>query len=129
MRSVKTFFYSFILSMFAALIIFSCVGMSFANITSETDTPKEGVPMGKVGVEDSKTILLCVDSDCPYFFILKFSAIENRVGIAALSPSFEINSEEIGERFKKAGAMQCLMDIESRYSINIDYYLQCSWGQ
>ena len=76
--------------------------------------------MREASVEDSKTILLCIDSYQPFFFIFKFSAIENRVGIAAISPSFEIDDEKLEAKFKKAGAMQCLLDIENLYGINID---------
>ena len=129
MKSTKTFFYSFLVSMVVMLMVMGCMGLALANRSTETDTPKEGVPMGMAGGEDSKTILLCIDSQYPYFFLFKFSAIENRVGIAAISPSFEISGEKIGERFQKAGAMQCLMDMESEYGINIDYYLQCTWRQ
>ena len=129
MRTVKTFFYSFILSLIVGLAILGSVDVLLPDRSTETDTPKAGVPMRQVSVEDSKTLLLCIDSRQPYFFLLKFSAIENRVGIAAISPSFEIDNESLDEKFRKAGAMQCLMDIEERYGINIDYYLQCTWQQ
>ena len=129
MNNLKTFFYSFIFSAITLLVIFGCVDVSLKTKSSETDTPQQGIPMGMAGGEDSKTILLCVDEDFPYFFLFKFSAIENRVGIAALSPSLEISEKSLAEIFSKAGGMQCLLDIEKEYQINIDYYLQCSWRQ
>ena len=129
MNNLKAFFYSFIFSAITLMIIFGCVDAALNTRTSETDTLQQGVPMGMAGGEDSKTILLCVDEKYPYFFLFKFSAIENRVGIAALSPSLEISDKNLAEIFSKAGGMQCLMDIEEQYGINIDYYLQCSWQQ
>ena len=129
MKTAKVFFYSFILSLMVGLAMLGGVNIILANSSKETDTPKTGVPMREASVEDSKTILLCIDSYQPFFFIFKFSAIENRVGIAAISPSFEINDEKLEDKFKKAGAMQCLLDIENLYGINIDYYIQCSWQQ
>ena len=129
MKTAKTFFYSFILSLVVGFVMLGSVDIILSNSSKETDTPKTGIPMREASVEDSKTILLCIDSSQPFFFILKFSAIENRVGIAAISPSFKIDDTKLEDKFKKTGAMQCLMDIENQYDINIDYYLQCSWQQ
>ena len=128
MNSRKTFFYSFLLSVFAAMGVFTLVYITMSS-SLETDTPQQGVPMGRPGIEDSKTVLLCVEGDCPYFLLMKFNAIENRVGIAAISQGFEISTNSLGHRLESAGAMQCLMDIEAEYGITIDYYLQCPWQQ
>ena len=129
MKTAKAFFYSFIFSLMMGVVVLGGVNMILTSDSKETDTPKTGVPMRDASVEDSKTILLCIDSPQPFFFILKFSAIGNRVGIASISPSFEIDDEKLEDKFKKAGAMQCLLDIENQYNINIDYYIQCSWQQ
>lgn len=128
MNSRKTFFYSFLLSVFAAMGVFALVYITMSS-SLETDTPQQGVPMGRPGIEDSKTILLCIEDDCPYFLLMKFNAIENRVGIAAISQGFEISGISLGKRLESAGAMQCLMDLEAEYGIAIDYYLQCPWQQ
>lgn len=128
MNSRKTFFYSFLLSSLVAMGVFGLVYLTMSS-SLETDTPQRGVPMGRPGIEDSKTILLCIEDDCPYFLLMKFNAIENRVGIAAISQGFEISASSLGQSLKSAGAMQCLMDIESEYGIAIDYYLQCPWQQ
>lgn len=129
MNGRKTFIYSFLISSLFVMVIFGGVYMAISSKSQQAGTPQEGVPMGRPSVEDSKTILLCIDGEYPYFFLFKFNAIENRIGIAVFSPSYRINQNTIEENFKKAGAMQCVLDTESAFDINIDYYLQCNWNQ
>ncbi len=129
MNGKKTFLYSFFISSLFVMIILGGVYIAVSGRSQQAGTAQEGVPMGRPGVEDSKTILLCVDGQYPYFFLFKFNAIENRTGIAVFSPSYKINQNTLEENFKKAGAMQCVLDMESAYDINIDYYLQCDWSQ
>lgn len=129
MNSRKTFFYSFFVSVFVCMIIFGSVYIAVSDSSQQAGTAQEGVPMGRPSVEDSKTILLCIDEECPYFFLLKFNAIENRAGIAVFSPEYKTGRSTLADTLTKAGAMQCLMDIEETFGINIDYYLQCSWQQ
>ena len=130
MNSKKAFWYSFLLSMAVVLAAFGAVYGALTSYSRETDTPQTGVPINMPGVEDSKTILLCVDEEFPYFFLFKFNAIENRVGTAVISPSYKFSSgKTLADSLQKAGAMQCLMDTETEFGIKVDYYIQCSWTQ
>lgn len=130
MNGKKAFFYSFLISMAVVLAGFGCVYVLTENMARETDTPQYNVPKAFPGAEDSKTLLLCVDSHQPFFFVFKFNAIENRVGVVALSPSFQLKKgASLQQIFERTGAMQCLMDLKEEFGMEIHYYLQCTWQQ
>lgn len=96
---------------------------------AEVNKPQKGISMQTPGVEDSKTMLLALGSeDAPFFFILKFNALQSKVGIMAVSPSFKAKEDTLAHTLKRVGAMQCLMDLKEELGINIDYYLRVSWS-
>lgn len=96
---------------------------------AEVNRPQKGISMQTPGVEDSKTMLLALGSeDSPFFFILKFNALQNKVGIMAISPSFKARDNPLQDTLKRTGAMQCLLDLKEELGINIDYYLRVSWS-
>ena len=131
MSRKKAFFISFLVSMAGVLTVYRLVWGAIQGRSSETDTPQTGVPKVAPGVHDSKTLLLGLgDSENPYFFLIKMSAINNRIGIGCVSPSFEFSDgDSMADSMRQAGMMQCLLDMEKELGINIDYYLQCSWRQ
>lgn len=131
MSRKKAFFASFFISMVVVLAIYRGVWAVVQGRSSETDTPQPGVPKTSAGVYDRKTLLLELgDKENPYFFLLKFSAINNRIGICCISSEYEFSDGgTLGESFEQAGIMQCLLDMEEEFGIDIDYYLQCSWQQ
>lgn len=131
MSRKKAFFASFFISMAVVLAIYRGVWTVVQGRSSETDTPQEGVPKISTGVYDRKTLFLQLgDRENPYFFLLKFSAINNRIGICCISSGYEFSDGgTLAESFDRAGIMQCLLDMEEEFGIDIDYYLQCSWQQ
>ena len=131
MNRRKAFFVSFTVSMAAVLAVYLLMWTGLQNRSRETDTPQTNIPKPVPGVQDSKSILLCLgDEDNPYFFIVKMSAITKRIGIGCISPSYRCSQgESLAQSFRKAGVKQCLLDIENEFGIDIDYYLHCSWKQ
>lgn len=127
----KAFFISFLISMAGVLTVYRLVWGTIQNRSSETDTPQTGIPKAAPGVHDSKTLLLGLgDEENPYFFLIKMSAINNHIGIGCISPSYEFaDGDSMADSMRQAGMMQCLLDMEKEFGINIDYYLQCSWRQ
>ena len=131
MSKKKAFFISFIVSMAAVFVIYSGMWAVIQNRARETDTPQQGVPKAAPGVNDSKSLLLGLgDKENPYFFVIKTSAISNRIGICCISPQYQFeNGTNLAESMKRAGIKQCFMDIEEEFGINIDHYLYCGWQQ
>lgn len=126
----KAFFASFFVSMIVVLAGFGILYGLMGTGAKETDTPQKGVPVTRPGTEDSKTLLLCVGDEHRYFFIFKFDALQNKIGIGAISPQYEFSAGgSLADSLQKAGIMQCVLDLQEEFGIGIDYYLQCSWSQ
>lgn len=131
MSRKKAFFISFFISMVTVLTIYRLAWGGMQSRSKETDTPQTGVPKAAPGVHDSKTLFLGLgDEENPYFFIIKLSAINNRIGIGCISPSYVFSEgKTLADSFSKAGIVQCKMDAEEEFGVNLDYYLWCSWAQ
>lgn len=126
----KAFFASFFVSLIIVLAGFGGLYLLIDRGSQSMDTPQKGVPVAVPGVQDSKTLLLCVGDEVRYFFLFKFDALQNKVGIAAISPRYEISDgNSLEDSLKSAGIMQCVIDIREKAGVDIDYYLQCSWSQ
>lgn len=126
----KAFFASFFRSLLVVLAGFGILHIIIGTRASETDTPQKGVPVAKPGIEDTKTLLFCVGDEFHYFFLFKFDALQNKIGIGGISPAYEFSfGGSMADSLKKAGVKQCLLDLQQEFGISIDYYLQCSWSQ
>ena len=132
MKQRHVFFAAFFSSMAVVLCAFGLLYMIIDLRVSETDTPQKQVPMKMPGVEDSKTVFVAVgDEESPYFFLFKFNAIQDKIGILGISPSYvwEETGISVQESYEKAGVLQCITDIQEQLDINVNYYIQCSWRQ
>lgn len=132
MKQRHVFFAAFFSSMAVVLCAFGLLYMVIDLRVSETDTPQNQVPMKMPGVEDSKTVFVAMgDEEAPYFFLFKFNAIQDKIGILGLSPSYEWEESggTVQDSYDKAGVLQCITDIQEYLGINVDYYIQCSWQQ
>lgn len=114
--------------MLAFLFLYFTISMS----AKETDTPQKGVAAVRPGVEDSKSIFVQIGDDETYFyFIFKFNALQNKVSVMTISPSFIFSKTQrtLEQSRQKAGVLQCVVDTEEEFEVGIDYYLSCSWRQ
>lgn len=131
MNGKKAFFISFFISMIGVAVIYGSMWGIIQGNARETDTPQPGVAKTIPGGEDSKTLLLGLgDGENPYFFVIKMSAITNRIGIGCISGQYEFSDgRTLAKSLNSAGIMQCLLDIEVEFDIKIDHYIYCDWQQ
>ena len=131
MNGRKAFFISFFISMIGVAVIYGSMWGMIQGKTRETDTPQPGIAKTVPGVNDSKTLLLGLgEGENPYFFVIKLSAITNRIGIGCISGQYEFSDgKTLAKSLKSAGIMQCLLDIEEEFDVKIDHYIYCSWQQ
>lgn len=129
MKKFKVFLSTFLSTIFLMGLCYFALYLSMQGKSALTGEEKQGVPIAKPGVNDSKTIFLCIGEENPFFFIFKFNAIEGKISTVCISPDYIYKSTEksITESFNKAGVMQCVYDTNNEFNINIDYFLQTSW--
>lgn len=119
---LSAFFYSFIAMGCGLLILWGTIRLGDV----QTGTPQPKVPVLNPGTEDSKTILARIDFDgCGVYYILKFNAIENKIGILALSPRFM----DIDTVWNTEGPMRAKERLKQSLGIPLDFYLDCGESQ
>ena len=125
----KIFFISFVASFLLMLAAYLALYWTMDITPHEINAKKSGIPIQKAGIDDSKTVLLCIQADkTEFFFLLKFNALQNKVNISCLSSQLMLKKADrtIDASYKYAGIMQCVYDIKNEYDIAVDYYAVCS---
>ena len=131
MKKISVFLKTFIITLSLMSFCYFILYLSINNKTSVTGENKSDVPINMPGVNDSKTLFLEVGEENPFFFLIKFNAIEGKVCIASISPSYkyQTSNRTLSESLKKAGIMQCVLETSKEFDIKIDYFLECSWQE
>ncbi|MEG1862235.1 MAG: hypothetical protein RR198_01370 [Oscillospiraceae bacterium] len=130
MKQRRVFFASFLITFFLMLCAFGILYLSMDVIPKESAKDKAGIAINQPGIDDSKTILLCVgEEDCLFFFLIKLNALQNKISIMGISPSFPMtkSSHTLAYSMEKAGIMQCVYDLKNEFELSIDYYLHCNF--
>lgn len=130
MKQKKAFFVTFFITLLIMLAAFGALYLSLDVKPKETDKAKAGIAIKQPGIDDSKTILLCAgQEDCQFFFLIKFNALQNKISIMSISPSYtlEKTGRSLTQSMEKAGMLQCVYDLKNEFSLTVDYYLHCDW--
>lgn len=132
MTGRKAFFITFVTSLSFMLAAFGGLYILIGHRTAETDTPQPGVAIAQPGVHDTRNLMVCTgDGDCRFFFVFRFNAPQSKISVMSVSPSYEYKStgRTLAQSMEKAGILQCVMDTEEEFGIEIDNYLCCSWDE
>ncbi len=131
MKKFRVFLKTFIITLSLMSFCYFILYLSIDNKASVTGENKFDVPINMPRVNDSKTLFLEVGKENPFFFIIKFNAIEGKVCIVSISPTYKYKTSDLtlAESLKKAGIMQCVLETSKEFDIKIDYFLECSWQE
>lgn len=120
MRAKRAFLYSFTVSF---IVMGACLGVLWAGLeinSMQAGTPAPKVAMVNPGAEDSKTILIKTKvGRLPQYYLLKLNAIENKVGLVAISPRYK-GIDQVSS-LQGMGAARDMLKAE--LGVFIDYYL------
>lgn len=93
-------------------------------------TPQQGVAINQPTVNDTRNLFVSVgDDNSRFFFIFRFNAPQNKISVVSVSPSyiFSTTGRSMAQSMEKAGVLQCVMDTEGEFGIDINNYLHCDW--
>ena len=131
MTPKKAFLTTFIVTLSVMMTVYGLFYLSFTGRSRAAGTPQQGVPVMHPSAEDSKTVFIEAGNDAKFYFLLKFNRIQNKISILSISPSYVCTStgRSLKEAKNRAGVMQCILDLQQEFGININYYISCSWKQ
>ncbi len=128
MSSKKTFLLTFLSSLIVIFIVYSFLYFSISNEGSQdVQINQEGIAILKPSVDDSKAVLINLESEEEsFFFILKLNAIQNKLSLLSIDKNFVLPSlnRSLQESITTAGIMQASFDISKEFDFTIDYYLR-----
>lgn len=129
MEQRKVFFAAFFVTLSIMAAALGRLYLSLRLKPSPAGQRRQGVPMAKISPDDSKSLMVEIDGeDFAFYFIFKFNALQNKIGILGISPSYELESAggSLTQSRQKGGILQCILDIQQEFGVNIDYYLTLS---
>ena len=125
MTGKKAFLITFVTTLSFMLAVFGLLYLMLDKDIIETDTNQPGVAVAP-GVYDTKNLFVCAGSDeCRFFFVLRLNAPQSKISVVSVSPSYVYPStgRSLSQSMEKAGVLQCIMDTEEEFGIEIDNYL------
>ena len=131
MTGKKAFLITFVTTLSFMLAVFGLLYLMLDKDIIETDTNQPGVAVAP-GVYDTKNLFVCAGSDeCRFFFVLRLNAPQSKISVVSVSPSYVYPStgRSLSQSMEKAGVLQCIMDTEEEFGIEIDNYLCCDWDE
>lgn len=131
MKKFKIFIASFIVT-FAVMAVALCAVCGQILIkTQQAEVKKENVPVNIPSARDRVRLFLRLgNEDSRVYRIIKFNAIEGKIGIGIISPEFKIkDGYTIDGIYKQKGSLACVEEFKNAFGVNIDKYIFCSYDE
>lgn len=131
MKKFKIFITSFIFTFAVMAVALSAVCGQILIKTQQAEVKKDNVPVNIPSARDRVRLFLRRgDEDSRVYRLVKFNAIEGKIGIGIISPEFKIKEGyTIDDIYQQKGSLTCVEEFKNAFGVNIDKYMFCSYSE